>query len=218
MEVELSQVKSVGLPVRGRIRLDPEQPGPSSLPGDVAAGGVRFPEPLELDGTARRDGETFVVTGRITGHAVLACARCLAEVVRELDLAFEARFAPQSAAPRAPGARWAEHHGMRSFTDAEAAGLLESMDHEGGIHLEKDDMDTSFLPAGAQVLVVDEVVREQVLLDLPLRVLCRDDCKGLCPRCGADRNAEPCGCGADAGGSDLRLAPLAAIRKKLEEN
>ena len=41
---------------------------------------------------------------------------------------------------------------------------------------------------------VDELVREQVLLALPSRVLCREDCKGLCPTCGVDRNTETCAC------------------------
>jgi uncharacterized protein len=41
---------------------------------------------------------------------------------------------------------------------------------------------------------VDELVREQVLLGLPNRALCGEDCKGLCPVCGIDRNTECCAC------------------------
>ena len=40
-----------------------------------------------------------------------------------------------------------------------------------------------------------EIVREQILLDLPEQVLCREDCKGLCPQCGANRNLIDCDCG-----------------------
>ncbi|QYO66115.1 YceD family protein [Leptolyngbya sp. 7M] len=39
-----------------------------------------------------------------------------------------------------------------------------------------------------------EVVREQILLDIPERVLCRDDCGGICQKCGSDLNVESCGC------------------------
>lgn len=39
-----------------------------------------------------------------------------------------------------------------------------------------------------------ELVREQILLNLPEQVLCKDDCKGLCPKCGADRNLIDCKC------------------------
>lgn len=37
-------------------------------------------------------------------------------------------------------------------------------------------------------------IEEEVQLEIPLKALCRDDCKGLCPTCGADRNAAACGC------------------------
>ena len=40
-----------------------------------------------------------------------------------------------------------------------------------------------------------ELAREQILLNLPEQVLCRPDCKGLCERCGANRNFEDCRCG-----------------------
>jgi uncharacterized protein len=39
-----------------------------------------------------------------------------------------------------------------------------------------------------------DVVREQVLLGIPISVLCRPDCKGLCPQCGKELNLGPCGC------------------------
>ena len=41
---------------------------------------------------------------------------------------------------------------------------------------------------------VDEIVKEQILLAVPARMLCREDCKGLCPQCGADRNTGECNC------------------------
>ena len=43
-------------------------------------------------------------------------------------------------------------------------------------------------------LLLEDVVREQVLLSLPDRSLCREDCKGLCPRCGENRNDTDCTC------------------------
>jgi uncharacterized protein len=41
---------------------------------------------------------------------------------------------------------------------------------------------------------VDEIVKEQILLTVPTRMLCREDCKGLCPECGTDRNTGDCTC------------------------
>lgn len=40
----------------------------------------------------------------------------------------------------------------------------------------------------------DELLIEQIMLDLPLRHLCKEDCKGLCPKCGVDLNKEACNC------------------------
>ena len=58
------------------------------------------------------------------------------------------------------------------------------------------------------------MVRELVLMELPLAPVCRADCAGLCPRCGADRNRQPCDCPADE--VDPRWAGLDALRASLE--
>jgi uncharacterized protein len=57
---------------------------------------------------------------------------------------------------------------------------------------------------------VAPVVREYVLLELPEAPLCRDDCAGICPQCGADRNESPCDC--DTSVTDLRWAALEGLR------
>jgi uncharacterized protein len=43
---------------------------------------------------------------------------------------------------------------------------------------------------------VDDIVAEPILLMLPLKPLCREECKGLCPQCGKNRNREACTCGS----------------------
>ena len=50
------------------------------------------------------------------------------------------------------------------------------------------------------------MVREYVLLDLPEAPLCKDDCAGICPNCGIDRNSATCDCGAVT--ADPRWAAL----------
>ena len=55
-----------------------------------------------------------------------------------------------------------------------------------------------------------EAVQEQILLSLPLRPLCREDCKGLCPGCGEDLNKGACGCSGKA--VDPRLAVLGNLK------
>lgn len=53
------------------------------------------------------------------------------------------------------------------------------------------------LPARGDELDLTDAVREQVLLRVPQYVLCREECRGLCPQCGADLNDAPCGCGPE---------------------
>ncbi|NLB87932.1 MAG: DUF177 domain-containing protein [Syntrophomonadaceae bacterium] len=41
---------------------------------------------------------------------------------------------------------------------------------------------------------ITPIVQETVLVNLPIRILCKEDCKGLCPKCGVDKNTEQCNC------------------------
>ena len=63
-------------------------------------------------------------------------------------------------------------------------------------------------------LLLEDAIREQLLLAVPLKVVCREDCKGLCPTCGKNRNTEPCSCAPPLG--DPRWSALKDIREKLE--
>ncbi|HEX8817225.1 MAG TPA: DUF177 domain-containing protein [Terriglobales bacterium] len=62
-------------------------------------------------------------------------------------------------------------------------------------------------------LSLEDVLREQVLLALPLKAICREDCKGLCPHCGKNLNVENCSCQEPA--DDPRWLQLKEIRGKL---
>ena len=63
-------------------------------------------------------------------------------------------------------------------------------------------------------LLLEDVLREQVLLSLPVRTLCKPDCKGLCPRCGQNRNSQPCSC--EEGQADHRWEALAELRGRIK--
>jgi len=64
-------------------------------------------------------------------------------------------------------------------------------------------------------LLLEDVVKEQLLLAVPLRVVCREECKGLCPLCGRNRNLEPCNCSSQP--PDPRWAALEEIKNKLKQ-
>jgi uncharacterized protein len=57
------------------------------------------------------------------------------------------------------------------------------------------------------------LVRENMLISRPIRILCRPDCKGLCPTCGQNWNEGPCACQTER--DDPRLAQLAKLLKEL---
>jgi uncharacterized protein len=75
--------------------------------------------------------------------------------------------------------------------------------------LKDDEADIGFFVGDGLFLV--DVLKEQVLLSLPMKVICQSDCRGLCATCGANLNHEECRCETHA--TDARLAPLARLKQ-----
>jgi uncharacterized protein len=73
--------------------------------------------------------------------------------------------------------------------------------------------DDAYVLAGAD-MDLEPMLRDALGLALPLKPLCRDDCRGLCARCGKNLNAGWCDCTDDE--MDPRWAALAAVRERLE--
>lgn len=90
-------------------------------------------------------------------------------------------------------------------------GFLADTEYEASVahELGADDLDVA--PYSGGVVDLDELVREQILLALPSRSLCSESCKGLCPICGRDRNANP-SCNCEAGDGDPRWAALRSLK------
>lgn len=59
---------------------------------------------------------------------------------------------------------------------------------------ELEEKDLALSVFDGEAIDIDEIAREQLLLTVPFHTICTDDCKGLCPVCGADRNMSPCNC------------------------
>lgn len=71
---------------------------------------------------------------------------------------------------------------------------------------EDEEEDFALTPFDGHRIDLDELATEQIYLLLPLKPLCRSSCRGLCPRCGANRNLAECGCPRDPEGPEpLRL-------------
>lgn len=67
-------------------------------------------------------------------------------------------------------------------------------EYEASHAAELEETDLTLSVFDGQAIDVDEIVREQLLLAVPTRSLCGEDCKGFCPACGGDRNLKECGC------------------------
>lgn len=88
---------------------------------------------------------------------------------------------------------------------------LVPVDAEAG-EIEADDEDDTLLPVSGGKVELEAIATEQLYLSLPLKPICAVDCRGLCPRCGANRNAGACGCVVED--VDPRLAPLLQFKKR----
>jgi uncharacterized protein len=131
----------------------------------------------------RGDEDSVHVRGRLAARLGLQCGRCLEPfdlpVDQELDLFY---------LPHRPGGGAEE-------------------EEEEDVELSDRDMVVAFYRGGQ--LDLGQMVREQFFLALPMKRLCREDCAGLCPTCGINRNQGRCDC--PEGPVDPRLAPLGKL-------
>lgn len=86
---------------------------------------------------------------------------------------------------------------------------MNSVSREEEFRLNLDDTEIAFFEGDG--LFLADVLAEQVDLSLPMKVICRSDCRGLCPHCGVNLNQEECRCETHA--ADPRLAPLARLKQ-----
>ena len=70
-------------------------------------------------------------------------------------------------------------------------------DYESSEAAELTEAEMSVSVFDGEAIDVDEIVKEQILLAVPTRMLCREDCKGICPECGIDKNMGECSCVTD---------------------
>jgi uncharacterized protein len=143
---------------------------------------VRLTAETTVEGRASRKRDEVKIKGVIRGAVEVACDRCLTPVAGALEVEFDAAFVPKE----------------RAMSAAE------------NVELQEEDLAVSIYEDEA--VDVDELVREQILLALPTRQLCREQCLGLCPTCGKDLNAGRCSC--QQGEVDPRWAALADLKKE----
>jgi len=123
-----------------------------------------------------RTSDGIWVTGRLHTEVRVLCRRCSKPFTLPVDLDLEEQFRPS--------------------VDITTGAAIPIGDAE----------DAATRIDGHHILDLTEVVRQDLLLALPMSPLCSPLCRGLCPGCGADLNTEPCTCQSEEG--DPRLAAL----------
>lgn len=86
--------------------------------------------------------------------------------------------------------------------------------HQAPIPMEEAEVtldETQVIYYEEETLSLADLVAQQMYLEIPEKALCRPDCQGLCPRCGADLNRGPCACPPEP---DPRWTALGSIQKK----
>ncbi len=132
--------------------------------------------PIHVEAHVRKIHEKIIISGRISAALLMPCSRCLTPYTERLEDDFALEYLPEP----------------------------DFQDHEEDIELDEADLDISYYTGHS--IALNEVLREQLLLRIPLQPLCRQDCAGLCPSCGTNLNEDSCGC--DTRQRDSRLAVL----------
>lgn len=82
--------------------------------------------------------------------------------------------------------------------------ILYSFSHTLVPSLENAD-DDRLIEVRDSKLDLDALAREDILLELPTKFLCRPDCRGICPKCGKNLNEGPCGCSEEQGDERFKV-------------
>jgi uncharacterized protein len=139
----------------------------------------------ELDVRLSKSGTDVVIHGELRGELVVACARCLEPARIAVREPISALAVP-AAALREPG-----HTG-----------------HGEDAELEEDEADV--IPYDGDTLVLDDLVRDELVLGVPMIPLCSESCPGITPSPDAGHDARD---SHDGGSIDPRLRPLLALKK-----
>jgi len=138
------------------------------------------------------DGAHVFAAGPFRGEVTVACSRCIEPVRLPIDEKLRVTFMPRHELPSDES----------DAADAAAGG-------EEGEGAEVTDEDLDLFPYDGDVVDLEPLFREQFVLAVPFAPLCREDCKGLCPQCGIDRNTGTCSCEPPI---DPRLAALKGLK------
>ena len=164
-----------------------------------------FTMPLSVDVRSSFDGEGFSVSGVLSSELLMHCTKCNKEFKQGFNIDFSERFIKASE-EEADEAECYPFFGETLELDKMILDLLETEDQD------------EYLIAREKMLELDEPLTEAVILEFPMKNLCREDCKGLCPVCGCDLNLMQCSCSRTVKNANFAsLEELAQLLNNEEE-
>jgi uncharacterized protein len=171
------------IPEQGKQESFQEDEGPLNerLGGETTNSALIFAGPVQVRVNLSRSGRVILVKSRVEARVKCICARCLDPFALTLTSEIRASLRPKLDPLLAPPEE---------------------------IELRRDDLETDFYEG--EEVDLSPLVQDQVLLTLPAKVICREDCRGLCQRCGKNLNRETCQCSVAE--IDPRLAALKNFR------
>jgi len=161
--------------------------------GPAPAEGVEL-GPVRARGRVLWTGETLLVEGRAESNIRFTCSRCLETFTRPVSAEFVQEFRP------------AGNQDPRQDHEARSRAAMAAHSTAGG-----DAAGEPVVPVAGEEADLSALVWEALAVELPMKPVCRDECRGLCPVCGGNLNDGECGCRVEE--TDVRLLPL----KKLLE-
>lgn len=150
--------------------------------------------PLSLSLDLMQADEMIAVRGVLEGTVVRQCVRCLKEYDDPLAFSVHAAFAREGKEAKT-GARQPKVAEARKGRPAPV---------KDDAQVEEDEGDDRYFYQGDHVELAP-MLREHVILAAPMQPLCREDCAGLCARCGKDLNEGLCQCPVEAPATAIRV-------------
>lgn len=194
MQLDLTRIREAETPFARTFEADV-----LAVPDDP----FRLTSPVELVMTIRKDDDLFRLVGQIRGSLELACSRCLEPFTFTLDPSFDLRYLPQHLNMTGGGAGGDDDADDRKAHDDDEEGV------PSGGEVGGDDLTTAFYRDDQIDLV--QLIREQILLAIPMKPLHSEACRGLCATCGANLNETTCECRTEW--IDPRLSPLLNLKR-----
>lgn len=151
--------------------------------------------PLSLSLDLMQADEMIAVRGVLEGTVVRQCVRCLKEYDDPLAFSVHAAFAREGKEAKT---------GARQPKVAEARKGRPAPAKDDAQVVEEDEGDDRYFYQGDHVELAP-MLREHVILAAPMQPLCREDCAGLCARCGKDLNEGLCQCPVEAPATAIRV-------------